>query len=152
VLLSWGELPPPTVDPCAATSLLGTSGATLLPLSGARTVLLLPTAALIGFNLVSRRKRDLLVTFVSSIAAPWVAGFCVLQVQQALHSPSKRPLVLGAIMIPLVEGLASSHLHEFLCRPRMRYSRGQSPASKVDQRCWAGSLASIAVSSGPSIP
>lgn len=44
----------------ALAALLGTSGATLLRLSGGRPVLLLATATLIGFNLVSRKKRDAL--------------------------------------------------------------------------------------------
>ncbi len=102
----------------AVAALLGSSGATLLQRSGGRPLLLLATAALIGLNLVSRQKREALVTFVVPTASAWVIGFCVLQLQQAVHSPSKWPLILGAVMIPLTEGLVSSHLHDSFCRPR----------------------------------
>ncbi len=104
----------------AAAALLASSAATLLQTSSGRSLLLLATIALLGSYFKSQEKREVLLTFLISIAGAWVTGFFILQLQDAVRSQSKWPLILGVIVIPLVEGLFVVCLCRFFCRVRNR--------------------------------
>ncbi len=106
------------------TAFLGTAGATLLQLPGSWLLLLVSSAVLLGSHLLSRNKRDALSVFAICIAAAWVTGSCALALQRAVHSFSKWPLLLAIVLIPLIEGLLSSHLYETLHTFRSHRTRG----------------------------
>lgn len=102
----------------SVAALLASSAATLLQRSSGRSLLLLATIALLGSYLKTQEKREVLLTFIISIAGAWVTGFFILQLQDAVHSQSKWPLILGVMVIPLVEGLFVVYLCRLFCRAR----------------------------------